>query len=92
MKGDKHQIYMKKRDDNTPFEQLKPVVELESSLFKKGSVGILGIIVEGLGVGPGNCYWDNVVVAETPEDLVGFKFAVEHHGKLTTTWGQIKNW
>ena len=83
---------MKKRDDNTPFEQLKPVVELESGLFKKGSVGILRVISEGLGIGPAVGYWDNVVVAETPEDLVGFKFAVEHLGKLTTTWGQIKNW
>ena len=90
MKGDKHQIYMKKRDDKTPFEQLKPVVELESGLFKKGSVGILGVISEGLEVGPATGYWDNVVVAEDPRDLVGFKFAVEHLGKLTTTWGQIK--
>ena len=82
--GKKHEIYLKERDDDTPFENLKPIVETEDDTFKKGPVGMMGITT-------GVSYFDNMVVVETLEDLKRLQ-AVEHRGKLTTTWGRIKNW
>ncbi len=83
MKGKKHEIYLKDRDDDTPFENLKPVVETENDTFKKGPVGMMGITT-------GVSYFDNMVVVESLEDLDRLR-AINHHGKLTTTWGRIKN-
>ncbi|HIE29960.1 TPA: hypothetical protein EYP66_22065 [Candidatus Poribacteria bacterium] len=83
MKGKRHEIYMKERDDETPFEQLKPVVEVENDMFKKGPVGMMGITA-------GVSYFDNMVVVETIEDFKRLQ-AVDHHRKLTAIWGRIKN-
>ncbi len=82
MMGKKHEIYLKERDDDTPFEKLKPVVGVENDMFKKGPVGMMGITT-------GVSYFDNMVVVETLEDLKRLQ-AVDHLRKLTTTWGRIK--
>jgi hypothetical protein len=74
---------VKERDDDTPFEKLKPVVGVENDMFKKGPVGMMGITT-------GVSYFDNMVVVETLEDLKRLQ-AVDHLRKLTITWGRIKN-
>lgn len=81
--GDKHEIYLKERDDETPFEDLNPVVEANDDSFKKGPVGMMGIT-------SGVSYFDNMVVVETLDDLSKMQ-AVDHIGKLTVTWGQMKD-
>lgn len=83
MKGNRHEIYMKKRDDNTPFEKLKPIVAVEDDTFKKGPIGMMGITT-------GVSYFDNMVLVETLQDIENIK-AVERNGKLTAIWGQIKS-
>ena len=87
LKGAKHEIYLRKRSDETPpvdwHLQEKPVVETENDMFRKGPVGMMGITA-------GVSYFDNMVVVETIEDLRKLH-AVNHRGRLTTTWGQIKN-
>jgi len=86
-KGNKHEIYLQKRDDEAPpanwHLKLKPVVEVENDMFKKGPVGMMGI-TEGVS------YFDNMVLVESLDDLERLQ-AVDRRGKLTTTWGQIKN-
>jgi len=84
IKGNKHQIYMKERDDDTPFEELKPVVEVEDDTFKDGPIGMMGITA-------GISYFDNMVLVETLQDIENLK-SVELTGKLSTTWGQIRNY
>jgi len=84
IKGDKHQIYMKERNDDTPFEKLKPVVEAKDDTFKSGPIGMMGITA-------GISYFDNMVLAETLQDIENSK-SVEMTGKLTATWGQIRNY
>jgi len=81
--GDRHEIYLKERDDETPFENLKPVVEADDDTFKRGPVGMMGIT-------SGVSYFDNMVVVETLDDLSKMQ-AVDRVGKLTMTWGQIKD-
>jgi hypothetical protein len=82
MNGNKHEIYVKERDDETPFENLKPVVETENDMFKKGPVGMMGITA-------GVSYFDNMVLVENLEDLKRLQ-AVNHRNKLTAIWGRIK--
>ena len=82
IEGDKHEIYLKERDDDTPFEELEPIVEAADDMFESGPVGMLGIT-------DGVSYFDNMVVAETVQDIEKFK-AVDHVGKLTITWGSVK--
>ena len=82
MMGSKHKIYLKERDTDTSFENLPPVVEADDDAFKSGPVGMMGIT-------NGVSYFDNMVVVETPQDLENLE-AVDHHGKLTATWGRIK--
>jgi hypothetical protein len=81
--GDRHEIYLKERDDETPFENLDPVVEANDDSFKKGPVGMMGIT-------SGVSYFDNMVVVENLDDLSKMQ-AVDRIGKLTITWGQIKD-
>ena len=87
MKGKKHEIYLRKQSDELPpvdwHLKEKPVVETENDMFKKGPVGMMGITT-------GVSYFDNMVVVENIEDLRKLQ-AVSHRGRLTTTWGQIKN-
>lgn len=87
MKGDKHEIYLKERGDELPppdwHLKLKPVVETKNDTFKKGPVGMMGIT-------GGVSYFDNMVVVESVKDIEKLR-AVDHRGKLTTTWARIKN-
>jgi hypothetical protein len=83
MKGSKHEIYLKKRDDATPFENMKPVVETNDNTFKSGPVGMMGIT-------SGVSYFDNMVVGETIDDIYRAK-SVERNSKLATTWSKIRN-
>ncbi len=82
IKGNKHQIFMKRKDDNTPFENLKPVVETENDMFKKGPVGMMGIT-------SGVSYFDNMIVFENLDDLRILQ-PVNPIEKLSTAWGEIK--
>ena len=79
IKGAKHEIRMKESDDGMPFDELKPVVEVEDDTFKKGPVGMMGITT-------GVCYFDNMTVYENPGDIL----AVSPKGKITLIWGLIK--
>lgn len=87
MKGGKHQIFLKEREDKLPpvdwHLKLKPVVEADNDTFKTGPVGMMGIT-------SGVSYFDNMVVVESVEDLNRLR-PVEPRGKLTTIWGRIKN-
>ena len=79
LKGSKHEIYLKERNDSTPFEELEPVIEVDDDTFKNGPVGIMGIT-------SGLAYYDNIVVYESPADLTD----VSPAGKLAQIWGKIK--
>lgn len=81
--GSKHEIYLKKRDDDTTFDELDPVVEADNDTFKSGPVGMMGIT-------NGVSYFDNMVVVENSQDLRNLQ-AVDHSGKLAITWGEIKS-
>ena len=87
IKGNKHELYLKERGDELPppdwHLKIDPVVEVENDMFKKGPVGMMGIT-------GGVSYFDNMVVVETLKDIAKLR-AVDHRGKLTTTWGRIKN-
>ena len=80
IKGDKHEIRFKKSDDETPFGESDPVVEVTDGTFSSGPVGIMGIT-------EGAAYYDNIIVYEEPADLTT---AVSPSGKLAQTWGSIK--
>ncbi|MBD3181743.1 hypothetical protein GF312_05590 [Candidatus Poribacteria bacterium] len=83
MMGDKHEIYLKERDDDTPFEDLDPVVEANDDTFKNGPVGMMGITA-------GVSYFDNMVLVENLQDIDKLK-SVDRRGKLAITWGEIRN-
>ncbi len=83
IKGRDHAIYLKPRDDDTPFENSEPVVTVDDGTFKKGPIGMMGIT-------SGVSYYDNMVVVETLEDLKNVQ-AVEYAGKLAVTWGGMKD-
>jgi len=88
--GSKHEVYLKERgkqlgDELLPVDwhlDMKPAIEVDDDTYMKGSVGMMGIT-------SGVSYFDNIVVAETVQDLERLR-AVDHHGKLTTTWGSLK--
>jgi hypothetical protein len=86
LKGSKHEVYLKERgNDLSPVDwhlDLEPSLEVDDDTFMKGPVGMMGITT-------GISYFDNIVVAETLQDLQRLR-AVDHYGKLTTTWGSLK--
>ncbi|MBM3239942.1 hypothetical protein FJZ31_26960 [Candidatus Poribacteria bacterium] len=69
---------IKEKDDNTPFDKIKSVVEMrgEDDRFKKGKFGV--------NENPGS-FLDNVLI------YIGKPSPVEGKGKLTTTWCRIKS-
>jgi hypothetical protein len=83
IKGNDHAIYLRPRDDDTPFESLGPVVEVDDGTIKKGPIGMMGIT-------SGVSYYDNMIVVETLEDLKNLH-AVEYASKLAATWGGMKD-
>jgi len=87
--GSKHEVYLKERGkqlgDELPIDwhlDMEPALEVDDDTFMKGPVGMMGIT-------SGVSYFDNIVVVETLQDLQRLR-AVDHHGKLTTTWGSLK--
>ncbi len=79
--GNQHAVKAKERDDDTPFEELDPIVSVEDDTYAEGTIGLFGT-----GAG-GALYWDNIIVYEPGTDL---SEAVEPGGKLAVTWGKIK--
>ncbi|MFC1712990.1 hypothetical protein ACFL6S_04935 [Candidatus Poribacteria bacterium] len=77
--GNEHTIKGKEIDDETPFDQLDPIVSVEDDTYAEGTIGLFG--AEGV------MYWDNIIVYEPGTDISG---AVEPVGKLAVTWGKIK--
>ncbi len=77
--GAEHIVKGKERDDDTPFDELPPLVTLEDDTYTEGPIGLFGASEL--------MYWDNIIVYEPGTDLSG---AVEPGGKLAVTWGEIK--
>ena len=75
--GNEHIIKGKERDDETPFEQLDPVISVEDDTYPEGPIGLFG----GIGL-----YWDNIIVYEPGTDI----HAVKPAEKLGVTWGELK--
>ncbi|MBM3239266.1 hypothetical protein FJZ31_23485 [Candidatus Poribacteria bacterium] len=80
MQGDHHIVKIKELKDETPFDKIKPAIELSGDkTYKKGAVG-------GLGTDAGSTWVDNFVLYEEPKDIL----AVNYHGKLSVIWGKLK--
>jgi hypothetical protein len=77
--GDQHTIKAKERDDETPFDELDPIVSATDDTYADGTIGLFGA--------EGSLYWDNIVVYEPGTSPVE---AVEPASKLAVTWGKIK--
>lgn len=77
--GDKFTFKIKRRDDNTPFAKIKPLIEVQDGTLKKGPVSVCGTNTDA--------WMDNFIIGETEADLT---FSVEPMDKLTITWGAIK--
>jgi len=76
LEGENFQAYAKEMDDDTPFADMKPLLEGTDATYETGKFALYGLI-----------YVDNVVIGETEGDLT---IAVEPAGKLATTWGDMK--
>ncbi|MBI1926930.1 hypothetical protein HYR99_22135 [Candidatus Poribacteria bacterium] len=75
--GDKFTFKLKERKDNTPFDKINPATEGQDGNFKKGKFGNYGLV-----------YLDNIFIGDNVADLV---LSVNPKGKLSTTWGALKN-
>jgi len=80
MQGDLHTVKIKERDDNTSFDNIKPAIEAKDGTYKKGTVG-------GLGTDAGSTWVDNIIIYESPKDMLSVDFS----GKLSATWGSLKS-
>jgi len=80
MQGDRHTVKIKERNDNTPFDNIKPAIEAKDGTYKKGAVG-------GLGTDAGSTWVDNIIIYESPKDMLSVDFS----GKLSATWGGLKS-
>ena len=78
--GDKFTFKVKRRDDTTPFAKIKPLIEVQDNTLTKGPVSACGTNTDA--------WMDNFILGELESDLT---FAVDQSGKLTTTWGKIKD-
>ncbi|HGE72527.1 TPA: hypothetical protein ENX78_16930 [Candidatus Poribacteria bacterium] len=79
MQGDYHAVKIKERIDNTPFDKIKPAIEMNDGTFKKGAMG-------GWGTDNGSTWIDNIIIYENPRDVL----SVSSEGKLPITWGILK--
>ena len=77
--GNEHIIKGKERDDETPFDELDPIVSVEDDTYAEGTIGLFGA--------EGSMYWDNIIVYEPGTDITG---AVDPGSKLAVTWGEVK--
>jgi len=78
-KGDQFTFKVKRRDDDTPFDKIKPLIEVTDKTLTKGPMSVCGTNTDA--------WMDNFILGETEADLT---FSVEPIGKLTATWGAIK--
>ena len=78
--GSNLSIKIKRRDDPTPFADIDPLIEGTDSNLEKGPMAVSGSNTDA--------WVDNFIVGETEADLT---FPVEPAGKLTKTWGAIKD-
>ena len=78
--GDTFTLKIKKRDDPTPFADIEPLLEMTDSTLKKGPMGTYGW-------NKGDAWMDNFIVGETEADMA---LPVEPTGRLSITWGSIK--
>ncbi len=78
--GDSFTFKVKKRSDDTPFEKIEPLIEVQDGALQKGSLSACGTNTDA--------WVDNFIVGETAADMT---FPVEPKEKLATTWGKIKN-
>jgi len=74
--GSDFTVKMKAKEDETPFSDIEPVLEVEDNTFDKGgfSTAYYGPI-------------DDVIIAESEADIL----AVEPKYKAVTTWGNLKH-
>ena len=79
-KGDSFTLKVKRRTDNTPFEKIEPLIEVQDGALKKGSLSACGTNTDA--------WVDNFIVGETAIDMT---FPVEPGNKLAMTWGGVKN-
>jgi len=77
--GDKFTFKIKRRDDETPFAKIKPLIEVQDNTLAKGPASVCGANTDA--------WMDNFIIGETEDDL---SFPVEPMGKLAITWGTIK--
>ncbi len=77
--GDEHIVKGKEQGDDTPFDELDPIVSAVDDSYPDGPIGLFGASDVPL-------YWDNIIVYE-PGTVIG---AVEPSDKLAVTWGRIK--
>ena len=77
--GDQHAVKGKERDDDTPFEELDPLVSVEDDTYAEGPIGLFG-------TAGGALYWDNIIVYEPGTEI----HAVNPAAKLAVTWGRLK--
>jgi hypothetical protein len=79
-KGDTFTLKIKRRDDDTPFEKVDPLLEATDSTLKKGPLSVCGTNTDA--------WVDNFIVGETAADMT---FPVTPKSKLAAIWGKIKN-
>ena len=78
LKGDTFTFKIKEKSDDTPFEKIDPLTTAEDGRYK-----------EGLFLTDRADHIDNVIIAETVEDILAAA-AVNPSSKLTLTWGALK--
>ena len=83
--GDEHIAKGKESVDDTPFDELAPMISAEDDSYPEGPIGLFGL---GDDVGGGTLFWDNIIVYEPGTDISGA--VVEPTNKLSITWGKIK--
>ena len=77
--GDEHTVKGKERDNDTPFEELDPLVSIQDDTYAEGPIGLFG-------TAGGSLYWDNIIVYEPGTNI----HAVRPAEKLAATWGELK--
>jgi len=78
--GENFTLKIKRRDDNTPFVKIAPIISVTDGTLKKGPVSVCGTNADA--------WMDNFILGEKETDL---SFSVGSSGKLMETWGELKN-
>ncbi|MBM3237320.1 hypothetical protein FJZ31_13585 [Candidatus Poribacteria bacterium] len=77
LRGSDFNFKLKELKDTTAFSKINPATKGSDGDFKKGRFGNYGLV-----------YLDNIFIGDAEEDLV---LPVSLGGKLSSTWGKIKN-